>query len=159
MFKATFNILRFFLSTRTASYGFFSHCNRFKIMSPLSFHLSQIFAIHCRLFETWIFSVTTKFRKPVLQSLNLRQSHFKAWFSCNHEISILHKMTSYGTIWRPLLSHTNCLFQVSYVCDFIWAPYFISSCQEKSLQLLMKSCYETCSTDSNNWISFPFISL
>ena len=59
----------------------------------------------------------------VMKELILRQIHFKAWFLCNHEISILHEMTPYRTIWRRLLSHTTCLFQVSFVCDFNWAPF------------------------------------
>ena len=46
-----------------------------------------------------------------------------------------------------------------HVFEISFEHHFISSYQEKSLQLLMKSRYETDSTDSNNLISLLVISL
>ena len=48
------SIINFSLSTKSDSYGFFSNLNRFKNVLFKFFQLSQIFAIQCRRFETWI---------------------------------------------------------------------------------------------------------
>ena len=90
----------------------------FKIFTYLRF--LPFIADYLRLgYLVWLQDFANQFYSHLI----LRQSHFKAWFSYNHKISILYEMTSYRTIWRPLLSHTTCLFQVSYVCDFICAPF------------------------------------
>ena len=89
-------LTKLFLSTKSDSYGFFSHLDRFKIFPFFTYHRFLPFiAGYLRLG----FSVTMKFRNPVLQSLIGR------------------------TIWRPLSSHKTWLLQVSFIFDFIWAPF------------------------------------
>ena len=102
------------------------------------------------------FNVTIKLLNPVLHSLDFTPKPFTVLFLCNHDISILREITSYWTIWRPLLSHITYVFQASFVCDFIWAPFlsYLSKrmfCWSHFMRLI--------STDSSNWISLPFTSL
>ena len=113
--------------------------------------------------------------KLVYSHFVLRQSYFKIWFSCNHETSIFHEMSSYRTIWRPFLPHTTKLFQVSLICNFIWAP-FLSYFSMITLAIIIimiiiiitimitiiiinLNSFEADNTDSNNWISSHFTSL
>ena len=104
---------KIYLFNKTRFVWFFIRLNRFKVTPSLRFSLVLIFVIHCRLFETWIWC-----------SLKIQQFSLKFDFRVIMiYLSILTEITSYRTIWQPLLPHTTCVFRVSFVCNLISAPF------------------------------------